>query len=174
MRQPSGSLPPSDADLIVASRAGDKAAYASLYERHFAAARGLARQLTSSSAEVDDIVAETFARVLDLLRRGGGPDEAFRPYLLTAVRRVTYDRHRTQRRQVTSGDMEAFDPGVPFIDPAVAGLERTMIARAFLSLPKRWQAVLWHTEIEGAKPAEIAAMLGLTANGVAALAYRAR
>jgi hypothetical protein len=70
--------------------------------------------------------------------------------------------------------MEAFDPGVPFIDPAVAGLERTMIARAFLSLPKRWQAVLWHTEIEGAKPAEIAAVLGLTANGVAALAYRAR
>jgi hypothetical protein len=63
---------------------------------------------------------------------------------------------------------------VPFIDPAVAGLERTMIARAFLSLPKRWQAVLWHTEIEGAKPVEIAAMLGLTANGVAALAYRAR
>jgi len=33
--------------------------------------------------------------------------------------------------------------------------------------------VLWHTEIEGARPAEVAALLGLTANGVAALAYRA-
>jgi len=49
-----------------------------------------------------------------------------------------------------------------------------MVARAFASLPQRWQAVLWHTEIEGARPAEVATLLGLTANGVAALAYRAR
>ena len=37
--------------------------------------------------------------------------------------------------------------------PAVADLERTMIARAFASLPERWQVVLGHTEIEGARPA---------------------
>ena len=49
-----------------------------------------------------------------------------------------------------------------------------MIARAFASLPERWRTVLWHTEVEGARPAEVAASLGLTANGVAALAYRAR
>ncbi len=165
---------PTDADLIRASRSGDTAAYGSLYERHVGAARGLAGQLVRGPAEVDDVVAEAFARVLDLLRRGGGPNDAFRPYLLTAVRRVAYDRYRAESRQVVSGEMEAFDPGQPFIDPAVAGLERTMIARAFLSLPERWRAVLWHTEIEGAKPAEVAAMLGLSANGVAALAYRAR
>jgi hypothetical protein len=34
--------------------------------------------------------------------------------------------------------------------------------------------VLWHTEVEGEKPAAIAPLLGLTANGVSALAYRAR
>ncbi|TMR00402.1 hypothetical protein ETD83_16710, partial [Actinomadura soli] len=54
------------------------------------------------------------------------------------------------------------------------GLERSMIARAFRSLPGRWRTVLWHTEVERAKPAEIAPLLGLTANGAAALAYRAR
>ncbi|HEY4462134.1 MAG TPA: sigma-70 family RNA polymerase sigma factor [Streptosporangiaceae bacterium] len=175
MGQPaSEQAPPTDADLIRASRSGDTAAYASLYERHVGAARALAGQLVRGPAEVDDVVAEAYVRVLDLLRRGGGPADAFRPYLLTAVRRVAYDRFRAERRQVTSGEMEAFDPGQPFIDPAVAGLERTMIARAFLSLPERWRAVLWHTEIEGAKPAEVAALLGLSANGVAALAYRAR
>ena len=167
-------MPPSDADLIAASRTGDAAAYATLYQRHVAAALGLARQLVRGQAEADDVVAETFAKVLDLLRRGGGPDGAFRPYLLTAVRRAAYDRHRAERRQIVTGEMEAFDPGVPFADPAVADLERTMIARAFASLPERWQAVLWHTEIEGARPAEVASLLGLTANGVAALAYRAR
>ncbi len=167
-------LPPGDADLIAASRTGDAAAYATMYQRHLAAAHGLARQLVRGQAEADDVVAETFAKILDLLRRGGGPDGAFRPYLLTAIRRAAYDRHRSERRQVVTDEMEAFDPGVPFADPAVADLERTMIARAFAALPERWQAVLWHTEIEGSRPAEVASLLGLTANGVAALAYRAR
>jgi hypothetical protein len=112
--------------------------------------------------------------VLAQLKRGKGPDSAFRPYLLTTVRRVAYDRFRAEGRLVVSGEMEAFDPGVPFADPAVADLERTMISRAYASLPERWRTVLWHTEIEGARPAEVAALLGLTANGVAALAYRAR
>jgi RNA polymerase sigma factor (sigma-70 family) len=125
-------------------------------------------------AEADDVVAETFAKILDLLHRGGGPDDAFRPYLLTAVRRAAYDRHRAERRQLVTDEMEAFDRGVPFADPTVADLERTMIARAFASLPERWQAVLWHTEIEGATAADVAPLLGLTANSVAALAYRAR
>jgi RNA polymerase sigma factor (sigma-70 family) len=164
----------SDADLITAIRSGDMAAYGELYQRHVAAAQGLARQLVRGPAEVDDVVAETFSKVLDLMRRGGGPRDAFRPYLLTAVRRVAYDRHRGERKSVVTGEIEAYDPGEPFIDPAVAGLERSLIARAFLSLPERWRAVLWHTEIEGAKPADVAPLLGLTANGVAALAYRAR
>jgi len=34
--------------------------------------------------------------------------------------------------------------------------------------------VLWHTEVEGATPAEIAPLLGLTPGAVAALAHRAR
>jgi len=85
-----------------------------------AAAHGLARQLVRNRSEADDVVAETFAKILDLLHRGGGPDDAFRPYLLTAVRRAAYDRHRAERRQLVTDEMEAFDRGVPFADPAVA------------------------------------------------------
>ena len=167
-------LPPSDADLIAASRASDSDAFATLYERHVIAARTLARQLVHGRAEADDLVAEAFTRILAHLKRGGGPDTAFRAYLLTTVRRAAYDRLRAEGKLVVSGEMETYDPGVPFADPALADLERSMIARAFFSLPGRWQAVLWHTEIEGGRPAEVAALLGLTANGVAALAYRAR
>jgi len=70
--------------------------------------------------------------------------------------------------------MSRHDPGVPWIDPAVAGLESTLAARAFAQLPERWQTVLWHTEVEGEGLAEVAVLLGLTPNGVSALAYRAR
>ncbi|MDL4773704.1 sigma-70 family RNA polymerase sigma factor [Actinomadura xylanilytica] len=163
----------SDAVLISRIRDGDATAYGPLYERHLIAARRLARHLVDGDA-AEDAVQETFAKILAVLQRGGGPESGFRPYLLTAIRRTVYDRHRADKRLQHTDQIELFDPGVPFVDPALEGLEKSMIARAFRSLPERWQAVLWHTEIEGAKPAEVAPLLGLTANGVAALAYRAR
>ncbi|SEG75963.1 RNA polymerase sigma factor, sigma-70 family [Nonomuraea solani] len=165
--------PQSDADLLQAVREGNAAAYGELYERHVGAARALARQL-ARRAEVEDVVAESFTKILEMVGRGGGPESGFRTYLLTAVRRTVYDRSRIESRQVTTGEIELYDPGVPFVDPALVGLEKSLIARAYLSLPERWRAVLWHTEVERAKPAEVAPLLGLSANGVAALAYRAR
>jgi RNA polymerase sigma factor (sigma-70 family) len=170
----------SDAELIAEVRDGKIASYGPLYERHSGAAHNLARQLARSSSEADDFVSEAFAKVLDTLRGGKGPDTAFRAYLLTALRHTAYDKTRKDKRVDLNEDMS--DAGgavgealtVPFSDTAVAGLERSLAAKAFARLPERWQAVLWHTEIEQQSPAEVAPLLGLTANGVSALAYRAR
>jgi RNA polymerase sigma factor (sigma-70 family) len=164
---------PGDAELISAVRAGDTDAYGELFARHVAAARRLARQLVAAG-DVDDLVSEAFAKVLAVLQRGGGPDLAFRAYLLTAVRRLHVDRLRSTARLHTTDDLTPFDPGVPFRDTAVEGFESAAAARAFASLPERWQLVLWHTEIERQKPAEVATLLGISANSVSALAYRAR
>ena len=49
---------------------------------------------------------------------------AFRAYLLTAMRRVAYDRTKAGSRVQVSDDMTAYDPGVPFVDPALEGLEQ--------------------------------------------------
>ncbi|HEU5037831.1 MAG TPA: sigma-70 family RNA polymerase sigma factor [Nocardioides sp.] len=165
--------PPNDGELISLVRAGDTDAYGELFARHVEAARRLARQLVSAG-DVDDLVSEAFAKVLVVLQRGGGPDLAFRAYLLTAVRRLHVDRIRLGARLHTTGDLTPFDPGVPFRDTAVEGFENATAARAFSSLPERWQLVLWHTEVEGQKPAEVATLLGMTPNSVSALAYRAR
>lgn len=164
----------SDADLIAAARSGDASAYGVLYERHAAAARRLARQIVKTPADADDVVAETFARVLYAIKGGNGPAEAFRPYMLTAIRRVAIDLVNGQRRQIPTDDADLPDPGEPFDDPMVADFERSLITRAFWSLPERWRAVLWHTEIEGARPADVAALLGLSANAVSVLRRRAR
>ena len=172
-RDDNGAHEVADAELISQVRAGDVAAYQTLYERHVDAARGLARHLASQH-DAEDAVQDAFARVLSMIERGGGPAGGFRPYLLTTVRRAVYDRGRAERRVQHTDEIEAFDSGAPFADPAVAELERSMIARAFQSLPERWQTVLWHTEVEGAKPADVAPLLGLSPNSAAALAYRAR
>jgi RNA polymerase sigma factor (sigma-70 family) len=172
--EPGDPLEPGDAELIEAVRSGDVEAYGLLYRRHAGAATTMARQLTGSRAEADDLVAEAFARVLDMLRSGGGPDTAFRAYLLTTLRNALYDRARRDKKLEWSDDMTRHDPGVPWEDTAVAGLETSLAARAFHRLPERWQTVLWHTEVERESPADVAPLLGLTPNGVAALAYRAR
>lgn len=169
---------PSDAELIEAVRKGTVSAYGALYERHVASAYNLARQLSRSPAEADDLVSEAFAKVLDTLRGARGPDSAFRAYLLTTLRHTAYDKTRRDRKLELSDDVstvvstEALTE--EFDDPAVARLERTLAARAFANLPERWQAVLWHTEVEGQSPQEVALLLGLTPNGVTSLAYRAR
>ena len=163
-----------DAELIAAVRAGDRAAYAQLYERHEAAARRTARQLSASPHDVDDLVAEAFARVFDMLSSGRGPDSAFRAYLLTAVRNGRYERARRDRRLELSEDMARHDPGVPWVDPAETELNSALAARAFASLPERWRTVLWYSEVEQESTAEVGSRLGLRPNAVAALAYRAR
>jgi hypothetical protein len=57
---------------------------------------------------------------------------------------------------------------------SLADFEHSVVVVAYRSLPERWQAILWYTEIEKRTPAEVAPLLGLSANGAAALAYRAR
>jgi RNA polymerase sigma factor (sigma-70 family) len=170
----------SDSDIIASIRDGDLSAYSELYELHISAAYNLARQLARSRFEADDLVSEAFARTLHMLRSGRGPDSAFRAYLLTALRHVAYDKTRRDRKVELTDDVTTFS-GInrerisePFRDTVLAGLERSLAAKAFARLPERWQAVLWHTAIEGQSPTEVAPMLGLTANGVSALAYRAR
>lgn len=169
-----------DATLIEAVRKGNAGAYGALYARHVASAYNLARQLSHSRAGSDDLVSEAFAKVLETLKEGKGPDSSFRAYLLTALRHTAYDKTRRDRKIELSADVTATSGvsaeavTVPWVDPAVAGLERSLAARAFQRLSERWQTVLWHTEIKGLSPAEVAPILGLTANGVSALAYRAR
>jgi RNA polymerase sigma factor (sigma-70 family) len=168
---------PSDSELLEEVRSGSSDAYARLYERHVDAAYNLARQIARSRAEADDFVSEAFAKVLDTLRDGRGPNTAFRAYLLTALRHVAYDRTRRERKVQLADDVaevSGADISVPFTDTAVAGLERTLAAQAFSRLPERWQTVLWHIEVEGQTPAQVAPLLGLNPNGVSALAYRAR
>jgi len=157
-----------DAILLNLVRIGDTGAYDVLRQRHEQAARRFAACLLPAD-EVDALVAGTFARVLDVTVGGGGPADAFRPYLLAALRRVSYDA----QHGITGDAGEPADPGQPVTDPAEASLETSAFVRAFRSLPDRWIAVLWHTEIERTGPVETSQILGLNLKAVAALGRRA-
>lgn len=167
-----------DSELIEAVRSGNARAYGELYERHVGAARNLARQLAWSAIERDDLVSEAFSKLLHVLRAGRGPDSTFRAYLLTTLRHTAYNKICKDRKiQLWEDVADAADPAlvsVPFNDTVSRHTEQTLAAKAFAQLPERWQTVLWQTEVEGRSPAKVAPELGLTPNGVSALAYRAR
>src|ERR1022692_704763 len=168
----SASVPASDAELLNTIRSGGTGAPALLRGRHAAAARGLAGQLVSGQAAADDVAASAFAQVLDAVRRGGGPTDACRPCLLTAVRRAACDSRGSDHAEIPADEQQISDPGQPF-GPAAAGREAAPLVAAFLSLPERWRAVLWHTGIERATPSQVAPLLGLPATVVTELADRA-
>ncbi|MGW3669315.1 sigma-70 family RNA polymerase sigma factor [Streptomyces sp. NPDC005141] len=180
--------PPPDTGLIERMRAGDDSAYEELYRRHAEAVRRYARTCCRDSHTADDLTAEVFARMLQAVRGGSGPEHAVRAYLLTTVRRVAANWTKTAKREQLVDDFAVFaaqaarrsevsDDDTLDLGADVRAMheaEQSMAMQAFRSLPERWQAVLWHTEVEDESPSEVATLFGLDANGTRVLASRAR
>ncbi|MBR7838811.1 sigma-70 family RNA polymerase sigma factor [Actinospica durhamensis] len=171
---PDTDLEPPDRELIDRVRGGDLEAFDPLYRRHRTSALRHARYWTRSEAAAEDLSAESFTRVLYAIRNGNGPSEAFRPYLLTAMRNVARDWAEGERRTLLLPDLVDLAPAQQDQDPVIAALERSLAGLAFMSLPERWQTVLWQMEVEREGPTQLAPQLGIDAAAVSALAYRAR
>lgn len=184
----SADLGPSDAQLIEGMRAGNDAAYEELFRRHSGAVRRYAGTCCRDAHTADDLTAEVFARTLQAVRGGKGPQEAVRAYLMTAVRHVAAAWTKSAKREHLVDDFAVFaaqatrsselsetdtlDLGADVL--AMHEADRSMAMQAFRSLPERWQAVLWHTTVEEESPSEVAPLFGLTANATAVTAVRAR
>lgn len=164
-----------DSDLIVLARTGDLHAFALLWERHQDAALRLAKRLVPPT-DAEDVTSEAFANTLQALQNGGGPDGLFRPYIYVAIRNIAmrWSRRDSEQRATVDIDFELIVDPSTLDDPTVESLDRSVVSVAFRSLPQRWQEVLWYTEVEGMSASEVAPILGMTSNSVAALSYRAR
>ncbi|MDQ1037216.1 RNA polymerase sigma factor (sigma-70 family) [Streptomyces sp. V3I8] len=192
----SAEPPTSDAELVEWMRSGDDTAYEELFRRHSDAVRRYARTCCQDTHTADDLTAEVFARTLQAVRGGSGPRHSVRAYLLTTVRRVAAGWTRSARREHLVDDFAVFAAraarGSDLPDDtappgsfgaghelgadvrAMHEAEQSLAMQAFRSLPERWQAVLWHTEVEDESPSEVATLFGLDANGTRVLASRAR
>ncbi|SDJ42801.1 RNA polymerase sigma factor, sigma-70 family [Actinokineospora alba] len=162
-----------DQALLQRLRAGEDAAFGELFSRHCDAVRRLALGLAADRAEAEDLTAEAFFRVLQAIRRGSGPTDNVRGYLLIVARRVAWEWNG-RRRDVPISDEELNHRVGADPDRTNQSTERNLITRAFTSLPERWRSVLWEVEVEGARPAVVAVNFGLSPNATAALARRAR
>lgn len=170
---------PEDQELLALVRAGDNAAYEELYRAHLDGARHLARILVGND-QSEELVAESFARVLAALRSGNGPTDNFRSYLHVTIRNGYRDGLRAPAPAPVSDQPWLLDDARPDgrVEPPaeemVDGLDETVAVDALSSLPESWQQVLWHVEVEGRKPAEVAELMDMRPGAVSSLAHRAR
>jgi RNA polymerase sigma factor (sigma-70 family) len=162
-----------DRALLERLRSGEDAAFGELFSRHSAAVHRLALGLAHDRSEADDLMAEAFFRVLQAIRRGSGPVDNVRGYLLIVARRVAWE-WSMRRKDVPVSDEELTHRAPANPDTSGQFTERNLIRSAFTSLPERWRRVLWKMEVEGERPATVATNFGLSPNATAALARRAR
>lgn len=158
-------------------RGGDLEAHGVLFARHHSAAVRVAAKLTyGTRISAEDATSEAFLRTLGAIQAGKGPRESYRAYLYTVLRNYIADTAGRDSRSLTVDDFETVDAHIltPEMNPAVTAFESDVVRRAYASIPERWQAALWYSEVEGMKPGAIAPLLGLTANGTSALLFRAR
>uniref|UniRef100_UPI0028991DB0 RNA polymerase sigma factor n=1 Tax=Microbacterium sp. TaxID=51671 RepID=UPI0028991DB0 len=161
----------SDHDLVEATRAGDSNAYGVLWDRHSPSALRAARAITSS-IDPEDLVSEAFAKTFSAIKNGGGPTDAFRPYLFAAVRSAAATWGGRQKdialEYIDEMPVDDTDDSLDLLS------DRSLLTAAFKDLPERWRTLLWYLEVEGMKPREIAPLMGLSPNAVSVLAARAR
>ncbi|MDF1486808.1 sigma-70 family RNA polymerase sigma factor, partial [Tessaracoccus caeni] len=131
---------------------------------------------TSSTFDPEDLAAESFTRIWAALRDGSGPTQAFLPYARTVVRNVAATWAGRSQEVPTEQDQLEFESQQIYVPNSFEESlsEHELVSSAFATLPGRWQSVLWMTEVEGKRAADIAVELDLTPNAAAALSKRAR
>jgi RNA polymerase sigma factor (sigma-70 family) len=162
-----------DGQLLQSLREGEKEAYGVLFRRHHPLALRVAQRITTNPDAAADAAAEAFAAIYAAIRAGSGPAGVFVPYLRAVVtREVRKHASRTARERLTDRDSLL---GRPVEDPIrVEGESGRVAARAaFELLPQRWQEVLWFLDVQEMHPRDIAPVMGLSPNAVAALHRRA-
>ena len=133
-----------------------------------------AYRLLGNAADAEDVVAETFHRLLLALRHGNGPRQYLSAYLYRIAHNLITDRYR--RRPL---------PDLPFDEALEAGDEdRPEISAGIRMAQERARAALWRLTpdqrlvitlkyFEGQSNEEVAAALGKPVGAVKSLQHRA-
>ena len=157
-------LPPTDAELVLAARAGRERALDQLFHRYAKQAAGLAYRLLGRDDEVDDIVQDSFAAAMISLHRLKEP-QAFAAWLWSIVTRTVtraIRRRRLLRRLgllPSPGDVEPSLRIAPDASPEVVA-ELHAVYRVIDSLPADERVILVLRRVDDLTHQEIAERTG--------------
>lgn len=155
-----------DEDLIALAQRGEIEAFELLYERHKGPAYSLARRITGSDGNADDVVQETFISVWRAIERYDPRRASVRTWLMRIVHRRAIDQVRSQmvhlkRRAEGEGLVEELTATEPVPEEAALATEREATVRGALdALPDDQRKVIELSYFSGFSQTEIAEMTG--------------
>ena len=153
-----------DAQLVIAARDGDRAAFGQLYRRYARMVHGILLARVPRG-EVDDLVQDVF--LLALRRLGDLRNaSAFGGWLASIARNRASDYHRQ------SDDNAALTDDVAERSASAPDAEAVTALAVIRSLPEAYRETLILRLVEGMTGPEIAARTGLTAGSVRVNLYR--
>nr|WP_281360702.1 sigma-70 family RNA polymerase sigma factor [Psychromicrobium silvestre] len=144
-----------------------------LVARHSPMGLRLARARVVNPSDAEDVLSSAVADVYAQMTDGKGPTDSFRSYFLTVISRKASRTNQDAAKVLPVADNALLDEVVE-PDEIRLDIDTDLVRGAFQALPERWQEVLWYLEIDEVKPAEAAALMGMSSNAVSALALRAR
>jgi RNA polymerase sigma-70 factor (ECF subfamily) len=167
--------PPTDAELVSATLAGNHDAFGQLYDRYARLVRAVVAGVSADWLAADDMLQETFLRGYGNLTRLRDPDR-FGPWIVGIARQVGRERRRTLRR-----DRHEFRDSRPWsIESTTDGKvnfddrdELTHMLQRVSQLEERERIAIHAFYLEQQHCMKAAELLGLSRSGFYALLQRA-
>lgn len=157
----------SDADLALRARAGDRPAFARIYERYAGTIHGVLLAVAPRQ-EARDLVQEVFLLALRAIPRLDDP-ASVGPWLIRIARNRAHDAHKSKRPVLELPEDHGALPEASD-GPHAANLEEDEEAERALeavrSLPQAYRETLILRLVEGLSGPEIAARTGMTHGSV--------
>jgi RNA polymerase sigma-70 factor (ECF subfamily) len=151
------TIPLAEAHSLVArARAGDFGALEHLYRAYEGSVYTLARRLTRTPEDAEDVLQETFLEICRSLSRwrGEGSLWGWVRQIAASKALMRYRREKLRATEVLDDDLaERTGDDVPLRLDLEAALQR---------LPERTRTVVWLHDVEGMTHEEIAEQMGMT------------
>lgn len=174
----------SDADLLAASASGRRDAFGVLMHRHQAHVFRLARMLTRSESDAEDVLQQAFLNAWRSAAQYRG-DAGVRTWLLTITRHVAFSLQSRSAREPSVSPVEIDVDSIADLgrragwgaSPETAAIrheQATRLKAAFARLSADDRALITMRDLEGLSGEETAAVLGLSLAAMKSRLHRAR
>jgi RNA polymerase sigma-70 factor (ECF subfamily) len=177
-----------DEELASAATEGSEAHFNLLVDRHAQLVYRLALGITGSTQDAEDVVQETFLRVLQNLDRFSPAKASFRTWLLTIARNQSINAYSSLKRRASRffsrsrseeqdhyADDNSSDPVQQDAETMLLQKqEYFLVEQALKDLPERQRTSLHLKAVENLRYAEIAQIMNTSESSVESLIFRAR
>jgi len=176
MTAASGEAGPPDADLVAGVLAGDREAFAAVYDRYGDRLYDFAHSMLRQREDAEDAVADSFVLVAERLGQLRDPDR-LRPWLYAIVRSECLRRLKARKRVAYGGEEQLVEMADTSITPdaeAEQSALRDLVWDASAGLADRDRAMLDLHLRQGLEGAELGEAMGVTASNAYVMLNRLR